>query len=236
MDDNTILMKGGDEQDIAAYAKQNGATYDKYTVVWDLETTGFYPPESKVIEIGANIITHKEDGTTEAEVKHWVLNHNIEIPEKIIEITGITKEIIDAEGRDPVECLNEFLPILMDAEKNVTHNGMKFDIPFLVGHCADILEWTPEKCNEVTEHLKTTAYDTAVYYKAKKINCVRRDGESYKDYAERTMSIRAFGTKYNLALCVAEEGIDTTDITFHRALGDVAMTYRLYHTIHKYEH
>lgn len=197
-------------------------------MVWNLETTGFVPPEAKVLEIGANIVRKNADGTTSVEVKHWVLNHNIEIPEKIIEITGITKDIIDAEGRDPVTCLNEFMPILLGAENHITHNGIRFDIPFLVGHCQDILGWSDEDKKKMETRLKSNAYDTAVHFKAKKTGMKQRDGEHYIDFTTRVMDYRAFGVKFNLGLCVQEEGIDTTGINFHRALGDVAMTYRLY--------
>lgn len=197
-------------------------------IVFDLETTGFVPPEAKVLEIGAMI---KYEGQEELETKHWVLNHNIEIPEKIIEITGITKDIIDAEGKDPVESLNDFLPYLMASPKNITHNGIKFDIPFLVGHCVDILKWSEITKAEVEYHLKERAFDTAVHFKAKKIRYTQKPDESFLHFASRVMDVRVFGVKFNLGLCVQEEGIDTTDITFHRALGDVAMTHKLYQRI-----
>ena len=54
-------------------------------IVWDLETTGFVAPESKILEIGCHICY--EDGSIED--KNWLLNNNVEIPEKITEITSI---------------------------------------------------------------------------------------------------------------------------------------------------
>lgn len=130
-------------------------------IVWDLETTGFVPPEAKILEIGCFIVRGNE-----VEHKHWVFQNNCEIPEKITEITGITKEIIDAEGTDPVKNLNEFLPLFKKAKKNITHNGMKFDIPFLVGYAKHILNWRDEQEMAVTNLIRSTAYDTAVRFKA----------------------------------------------------------------------
>ena len=109
-------------------------------IVWDLETTGFVAPECKILEIGCFIVRGEE-----VEQKHWVLNNNVEIPEKIVEITGITQAIIDAEGRDPKECLLEFLPLFKACKKNITHNGVRFDIPFLIETANQILGFSAEE-------------------------------------------------------------------------------------------
>ena len=193
-------------------------------VIWDLETTGFVAPECKILEIGAFIVR----GDT-MERKHWVLNNiGHEIPEKIIEITGITQEIIDKEGRDPKECLEEFLPYLRIAKQNITHNGIRFDIPFLVNYASDVLEYNNQQSAELKEALEDMAFDTAVIVKAEKLGLKRREEESFLRFANRIMEIRAFGVKYNLGLCCEEYKIDLTGITLHRALGDVAMTCELY--------
>ena len=97
-------------------------TKDIDYIVWDLETTGFVAPQCRILEIGCFIINNNE-----IERKHWVLDNKVKIPEHIIEITGITQDIIDAEGRDPEECLLEFLPYFKRCKKNITHNGIRFD-------------------------------------------------------------------------------------------------------------
>ena len=49
------------------------------------------------------------------------------------------------------------------------------------------------------------------------------------------MNIRAYGVKYNLGLCCEEMEVDKSNITLHRASGDVYLTYELYKKInHKY--
>ena len=134
-------------------------------VIWDLETTGFVAPEAKILEIGAKIV--HEDGTIED--KNWILNNNVEIPEKITAINGFTKEIIEAEGRDPKMCIDEFIPFLIDCKKHITHNGLNFDIPFLVNTVVDILKWNDAQRDDFIELLKSKAFDTAVHFKSAKL-------------------------------------------------------------------
>lgn len=195
-------------------------------IVWDLETTGFVAPECKILEIGCFIVNGEN-----VEHKHWVLNNvGHEIPEKITELTGITQAIIDAEGRDPKECLLEFLPLFKRCKKNVTHNGVRFDIPFLLDYAAHVLEFTPEQKMAVANLIRSTAYDTAVAYKAKAIGYEPQWRESYLQFAGRVMNTRAFGVKFNLGNCCDEAQIDRSNVVQHRALGDVDLTYRLYKT------
>ena len=198
---------------------------EPYIMVWDLETTGFVAPESSVLEIGCLIIRGDQ-----VEERHWVLNNKCEIPEKITELTGITAEIIEAEGRDPKECLQEFLPLFKECQKNITHNGIRFDIPFLVAYAASVLGWDEKNKEAVTSLLRLTAFDTAVHFKAKKLDMAPMEKEHFVNFADRVMEVRAYGVKYSLALCVEELGIKL-DVPSHRAMGDVQNTYAIYKTI-----
>lgn len=197
-------------------------------IVWDLETTGFVAPEARILEIGAYIIRGDE-----VEKKHWVINEGIEIPEKIVEITGITKEIVEAEGQSAAKVLGEFIPFLFKAKQNVTHNGVRFDIPFLTNYAEDVMEWDTSRKNTLLKHLRETAYDTAVAFKAKKIRERQRKGESFIAFADRVMEVRAYGVKYNLALCCEECQIDISNMVLHRALADVHLTHLIYKQIYK---
>lgn len=184
--------------------QEQGGQPDIDLLVWDLETTGFNAPECKILEIGAFVVRGEE-----VEQKHWVLKHEgVEIPEKITELTGITQAIIDAEGRDPIECLNEFLPLFKQVKRHVTHNGMRFDIPFLIESATAHFGYTPEQKMAVTNLLRSTAYDTAVQYKAKALGLEPFFRESYAQFADRVMNTRAQGLRYTLNLCVEELGID----------------------------
>lgn len=194
-------------------------------IVWDLETTGFVAPEAKILEIGCFIVKGEE-----VERKHWVLNNGVEIPEKIVEITGITQEIIDTEGRDPKECIEEFMPLFKEAKQNVTHNGVRFDIPFLVDYVADLMNYRDEQKTAVRNLIRASAFDTAVHFKAKKLDMQPYFREPFVQFAERVMNVRAKGVFYTLGLCVEELGIKH-ELTQHRAMADVELTHEIYKVI-----
>lgn len=197
---------------------------EKELIVWDIETTGFVAPESKILELGALVVS--ADGSVEQ--KHWVFDNKCEIPANIIEITGITPEIIAAEGTDPVANLREILPLLYSAKKNVTHNGIKFDIPFFTAYTAHILELSNEAREDVQAQLRRTAFDTAVEFKAQRLKMIPKHEEAYASFADRVMSQKVFGLKFNLGLCCDEHKISREGIVQHRALADVELTMRLY--------
>jgi len=197
-------------------------------IVWDLETTGFVAPESKILEIGCFIVRGDE-----IERKHWVLNNDVEIPEKITEITGITQDIIDKEGRDPKECLLEFLPLFKECKRNITHNGIKFDIPFLVAYLEDVLECTEEQKYATKDLINSTAYDTATYYKAKELGIEEGDYDTYFNFADNVMRQRVSGLRFNLGFVCDELGVDRSNITQHRAMADVELTHEIYKKIIK---
>jgi len=193
-------------------------------MIWDLETTGLVAPEAKILEIGAFIVRGGD-----IEVKHWVLDNKCDIPEEIIKITGITPEIIEKEGRDPKECIAEFLPYFKEAKTNVTHNGIKFDIPFLIDYAVDLMGYTEVNKKAITELINTNAFDTAVYFKARKLHMQQGKNESFLSFAKRVMGVRAYGIKYNLGLCCDEMKIEKG--VQHRAIADVDLTYKLYKAI-----
>lgn len=191
-------------------------------IVWDLETTGFVAPECKILEIGCLIVRGDQ-----VESKHWVLDNKVEIPAVITEITGITKEIIEAEGRDPVECLKEFLPLFEKCKRNITHNGIRFDIPFLVETVNQLFSYTQDQKMAITNLIRSTAYDTAVNFKASKLDIVPEWRETYLKFADRVMNYQIKGLRYSLALAVAEYGINLGEKA-HRAMADVRMTHEVY--------
>lgn len=195
----------------------------KKMIVWDLETTGLDPKTSKILEIGALVV---EDGEI-VERKNWLLNHGVEIPSDITQITGITKNLIDAEGNDPSKCLDEFLSLIIRSDLNLTHNGMRFDIPFL---CESLKQIRPGdiEVEKIIEKIYSEGIDTAVIFKAGKLGIHRGDGESFKDFTNRVMSVRAFGLKYSVGTCCDVLGVDRSQITQHRALGDVTLTLEIF--------
>jgi len=195
---------------------------DKY-IVWDLETTGFRPEHDAIIEIGMMIV----DGD-KVERKAWLLNHDIEIPEKITELTTITKELLDKDGENPAECLEAFIKEIMVAETNVTHNGIAFDIPFILGAVKKHLHYTADQEAELRAHLLMTAIDTCILIKGRKLKIGMEPGEKFRHYANRVKDIRAKGVKSNLTTVCEEMEIKINESNRHRALGDVELTNQVY--------
>lgn len=205
---------------------QKDMHYPSSYVVWDLETSGLDPTTSKILEIGAIVI---RDGV-KVDEHNWVLNNNIEIPEEIVKITGITKEIIEKEGKDPKTCLEEFMQVLKASEYvNLTHNGIKFDIPFLLEQLAQHDLLINHEQNTATKFiLNNRAVDTAVMVKAKKIKMVQNWSENFYKFALRVMDTRAYGVKFNVGICCEELGIDKTGLVQHRTGADTYLTNEIY--------
>ena len=192
-------------------------------IVWDLETTGFRPEADEIIEIGAMIV----DGES-VERKSWLLNHDIEIPEKITELTTITKDLLDKEGQEPAKCLQEFVDLLKTVETNITHNGFNFDIPFVLSALRRHLKYTDEQINAVNAPLLMGAIDTCMMVKGKKLKMPMESGEQFRHYAYRVNNVRAKGVKSNLTDVCGELGIEIDEKERHRALGDVELTHKVY--------
>ncbi len=197
---------------------------NKKILIWDLETSGLTAPQDKILEIGALYI----DGPEQHEFK-WVLDHGIEIPPLITEITGIDANVIKDEGVNPLVGINSLLSLMAVADINVTHNGLRFDIPFFMNTLANREgAINIEIAERLNKYLRETAYDTAVHVKASKLKWSQRDGESYLEFADRVLTKKAYGLKYNLALTCKEMGIDMDGESLHRAGADVRMTWEVY--------
>lgn len=195
-------------------------------LVWDLETSGLDPNTCDILEIGAIEV---QNGEVVAE-HSWLLNHEKEVPEVITQITGITEELLAMEGRYPAVCMREMVHLMGKYGQHVTHNGLKFDVPFFCGQLKRLTEEVvPENLmTEFEAELVSKMYDTAVTCKAGKIGMVQFPGETHAQFGKRVMDVRAFGVKYNVGVMCDELGIDRSKITQHRALGDVILTNEIY--------
>jgi DNA polymerase III epsilon subunit family exonuclease len=95
-------------------------------VVFDLETTGFNAGSAEIIEIGAIRISRDFKMKRSFEC---LLQIEGRLPRKIVEITGITRKMINKDGRDADEAIGEFLQFVGDLPL-VAYN-VKFDRSFL---------------------------------------------------------------------------------------------------------
>lgn len=207
----------------------NTVVFPKSYIVWDTETTGLNFETCHITEIGAMLVI---DGEVK-EKRNWVLDNKCEIPDDIQKLTGITYDIVKAEGRDPTECVKEFFEFLKQGDvggrymPHVTHNGIRFDIPFMVQFSGKLVKATPDQHTAALRKFFATAIDTAVLYKAKKIGMPRHWDESFKQWGDRVMEKRSTA-KYNVGITCEELGISVEGVTRHRASGDVLLTNEIY--------
>lgn len=107
-----------------AFLKRGAELFPNDYIVFDLETTGLSPQDNKIIEIGA--IKYKNN--EKCEEFNVLINPQIELPSKIIELTGITDEMLkDCETIDKV--LPRFIEFIEDLPL-VAHNS-SFDRSFI---------------------------------------------------------------------------------------------------------
>jgi DNA polymerase III epsilon subunit-like protein len=197
--------------------------YPSSYVVWDLETSGLDSSKSEILEIACVTVRQGE------VVDKWsaLLNHNIDIDPEVSKIHGITKEMCAAEGIDPKEAMRKLVEAIYDAPAHVTHNGSRFDVPFLES------KFDQEKLKDQFiagewDRAKRRHIDTAALFKGAKMNVFRDWNESLQGYAARVMDMRVYGLKYNVGVCCDELGISREGVQQHRALADVLLTNEIY--------
>ena len=98
-------------------------------VVIDIETTGLNPQTDHIIEYAALRI---EDRKVTGEFEMLVSQEN-ELKNEIIELTGITDELLRKEGQSPEETLSEFLKFI--GNNRIVGHNLAFDMPFLISAC-----------------------------------------------------------------------------------------------------
>jgi len=194
--------------------------YPKNYIVWDLETSGLNPGEDDVLEIGYAVIV---DGKV-SHTSSMLLDHGIEISETTTKLTGITKQKIDIDGTFPEKALKDLVNAIGNLP-HITHNGLKFDIPFLIAALHKTSIDIPD-IESFHKKLLKNMIDTAVLFKAKKAGRMRRFNETFEEFGNRVMEERIYGLKYNVKVCCEELGIELTEQ--HRALSDVLLTNQIY--------
>lgn len=109
--------------------KKSGPQVWEHYVVIDVETTGLSPDSDEIVEIGAVKVRNQEE---EATFKALVKIEN-KLPQDVSQLTGLTEDILQSEGRRLADVLSEFLAFVGDLPV-VAHNG-DFDYDFLRASC-----------------------------------------------------------------------------------------------------
>jgi len=96
----------------------------------DIETTGFDRRWDYIIELAAIIYDNQTKEVLEEF--HEYIKPGKTIPDKIVELTGITNRQVN-DCRDEREVLRDFIEFVAihSPDAIVAHNGAQFDIPFI---------------------------------------------------------------------------------------------------------
>ncbi len=153
-----------EDNESAVYGNVNIGFRDRF-VVFDIETTGLSAAADRITEIGAVVV---ENGVRK-EVFSSFVNPNMKIPDRIVELTGITDAMV-ADAPDEQEVLKQFFEFIKDGVL-VAHNanfdcgfiraaakrcGLPFDYTYIdtVPICRSVFpELKSVKLNIVAEHI-----------------------------------------------------------------------------------
>lgn len=202
-----------------------GKLPDTY-LVFDLETTGLPDRSNRheyVTQFGYAVVSDRKIIDNHATLLKtppgW-------INEEASRVTGITDEMLQKDGADPVV----FFPRLIDLFKLFRssgtmfagHNAAKFDAPFLEANFKHFgLDFTFNR-NELI--------DTGMLFKAAQLFLAPSNGEDLSGFFSRVGSVRS-RVKWNLAYAMERLGLDMTfgiDLrSAHDAGFDCKMTYYL---------
>ena len=184
-------------------------------IVFDFETTGFYPGTAHVIQISALKVA---SGKVVEEFNRFI-KIDFPVPAEAAAVHGITDAVLEAEGVSATEAWTDFLEFTGPDLPLVGHNIANFDVPFLEYQFREYGFPIPARARYV---------DTAAIYKAKLLEEKQLEGESNWDFFRRIGDTRAAGVYFQLTLLCAGLGIDISAFTAHRADSDVGMTDLIY--------
>lgn len=133
----TKNLKGNIVSSTSNYSRKKGKSLlekaDNYTVI-DIETTGTYVTDCEVIELSAIRVRDNQP----IEKYTTLVNPKENIPEEIIELTGITNEMVK-DAPTLSECLESFLDFIGD-DILLGHNIVAFDSNILYDEAEFYLE------------------------------------------------------------------------------------------------
>lgn len=202
---------------------QNG-----YAVV-DLETTGLDCWNDRIVEIGIALVLPGESPFVDSRL----VKIGRPLPRHIVKLTGITDRDLIARGRS-IDAALEWLVESAAGLPLVGYNILNFDRGFLLEatrrHRRAVEDGmiAAPVIDEVDDLPPRRFIDAMALYRGYKLGRYPQLGESHQEYAQRILSARAPGLRYNLTAACADFGISTDRIRSHRAAGDVIQTQRVF--------
>jgi DNA polymerase III subunit epsilon len=102
----------------------------KHILIFDFETSGLSPKTSQIIELGAILLERKETGYQIKDTLSFLIRCPYPLPEKIVEITHITDEMLASEGINETEAFQQ-LDAFYDQHALLVAYNIQFDLGFL---------------------------------------------------------------------------------------------------------
>ena len=162
----------------------------KEIVVFDFETTGLDSIKDEILEIGAIRLVKENNGFVIKDELEVILKTSMEIPDKITEITGITKQMQEAEGISQDEGFHLLNALIGEDTLLVAYN-IQFDLGFLESFYRKFLNPKYEIKNDVLDVM-------AVY----------KDRHRYPHRLESAIA------KYNINLVNSHRALDDVKATY----------------------
>ncbi len=97
-------------------------------VFFDTETTGFDAEKNRIIELAAYRVGVTGEYTMDRFIR---LPEGERIPDKIVEITHITDEMLSGQGIDEEDAMAEFIGLLMGGKTLLAAHNAQFDLNFI---------------------------------------------------------------------------------------------------------
>lgn len=99
-------------------------------VVFDIETTGLDVEKDRIVELAAVKVVNGEI----VEEFEKLINPGVNIPTHVIQIHGITNEMVATADFTGI-VLNQFMQFISDADFIIGHNAVRYDWPMIKHEC-----------------------------------------------------------------------------------------------------
>lgn len=198
----------------------------EYTVI-DVETTGLYPGQDRIIEISA--IRVRENQVVEKFSNLVKSVHDNYVPDYVTELTGITEAMIENDGDPELHVLNEFMQFV--GQDILLGFNVNFDVNFLYDEIYSLFEkkfendfvdvlriarrfYPNERHNRLTDCMKRIHMEYVQKHRGLQDCLDTLDVYNYfRENASESIfqGVRSNGTRKSLDLTTLEANVDEID-------------------------